>query len=309
MKTLWLTLVFHASLQLQCDKGQITAHIGGEFIVYCKYDAARYLFSKKYWCRGDSRSTCEILVDSDGGTKTMNTQRSLIIDQGRRGLFVKVSELQFDDAGVYWVGIDKIYADLMTSVHVAVTEGKNITCFFVPVPVSKPRLWPLSALVDRPTCWGQPVTVRCGCKEGTGVRYSWYQNTHHKDVLLHHSSDLWLHCGTVDKDSDYYCVASNVISSQGSDILSVQVLMPANSSCIYVVNMPGQPVYDCADRMSTTTAETPPLTTSQATIEVLSDTGNQSLQINQTNQDVFFSRKLIDRIQTCLSWVSPTSYF
>lgn len=64
-------------------------------------------------------------MDSDGGTKTMNTQRSLIIDQGRRGLFVKVSELQFDDAGVYWVGIDKIYADLMTSVHVAVTEGKN----------------------------------------------------------------------------------------------------------------------------------------------------------------------------------------
>ncbi|XP_050927341.1 LOW QUALITY PROTEIN: uncharacterized protein LOC108888262 [Lates calcarifer] len=283
MKILCLILLFDASLQLQCDKREITAHIGGEFVLVCKYDTNRYLFSKKYWCRGESRNTCEILADSEHPDER---RRSNMIDSRTRGLFVKVTSLQFDDTGAYWVGIDKIYADIMTSVNVVVTESKNKT--FVPVPVSKPRLWPLSSLVDRLTCWGQPVTVRCDCTKGTGIHYAWYQRTHHEDLLLHLSSDLHLHCGAVEKDSDYYCIASNDISSQGSDILSVQVLMPADNSCIYVVNMHGQPIYNCADRMTTTTAKTTTLTSCQATMTVHTDTGNQSLQINKTHQDLFW---------------------
>lgn len=174
---------------------------------------------------------------------------------------MKVTGLRFDDTGAYWVGIDKIYTDIMTSVNVLITEGKNKTQFwtfihvygqaefkyialFVPVPVSKPSLRPLSSLVDRPTCWGQPVTVRCGSTKGTAVDYAWYQQTQHKDLLLLHSSDVRLHCGTVEKDSNYYCIASNDISSQRSDVLSVQVLMPADSSCIYVVHMQGKNGYD-----------------------------------------------------------------
>ncbi|XP_071333345.1 uncharacterized protein [Trachinotus anak] len=278
MKILCLILLLHASLQLQCDKREITAHIGGEFILICNYDTNRFLYSKKYWCRGDSRTTCEILVDSEHTDKTR--QRSRIIDTGRRGLFVKVTNLRFDDAGVYWVGVDKIYADIMTLVKVVITK----------VPVSKPRLWPLSSLVGRPTCWGQPVVVRCGCTKGTGILYAWYLRTHHKDSLLSLSSDLHLHCGTVEKDSDYYCIASNDISRQESEILSVQVLIPANSSCIFVINMQGQPVYDCADRMSTIMAKTPPQTTCQATVKVHSDIRNQSLRINQTHHDLFLSR-------------------
>ncbi|XP_070694942.1 uncharacterized protein [Pempheris klunzingeri] len=265
-----------ASLQLQCDKKQITAHIGGEFILTCKYDTTHFLYNKKYWCRGDSKSTCEILVHSEGGAK--NSHRSHIVDIRKRGLYVKVTNLQLDDTGVYWVGIDKIYADIMTAVNVVITEGKNKTEAFIDY-----------SLADRPTCWGQPVTVRCGCTKGTGVHYAWYQNTDHKDVLLYHSSDLYLQCSTADKDSSYHCVGSNRISSQRSDVLSVQVLKHADSSCIYVIDMQGQPIYDCADRMSTTTAKTPPLTTCQATMKTSSDTRNHSLQINQT-EDVFFSR-------------------
>ncbi|XP_040007665.1 uncharacterized protein LOC120803355 [Xiphias gladius] len=277
-KILCWILLFHASLQLQCDKREIRAHIGGEFILFCKYDTNQFLYSKKYWCRGGSRHTCEIVVDSEHVVETRH--RSHVIDSGRRGLFVKVTGLRFDDAGVYWLGIDKIYADIMTLVKVVVTE----------VPVSKPRLWPLSSLGDRPTCWGQPVTVRCGCTKGTGVRYAWYQRTHHHNSLLHTSSDLCLNCGTVEKESDYYCIASNDISSQESDTLSVRVLMPADSSCIYVVNMQGQPIYDCADRMSTAMAESPPPTTCQADMKIHTGTRNQSLQTNETHQDLFFNR-------------------
>lgn len=112
--------------------------------------------------------------------------------------------------------------------------------FFVPVPVSKPTLWPLSSLMERPTCWGKPVTLRCSCTKGTGIHYAWYQQTDDEDFLLHGSSDLYLHCSAVQKDSDYYCIASNHISREKSEFVSVQVLMPANSNCIYAVNIQGK---------------------------------------------------------------------
>lgn len=114
---------FIATLQLECDRAQITAHIGGEFILTCKYDTNRFLYNKKYWCQGETRDTCEILVDSEGRTRSRKTHRSRIVDARQRGLFVKVRDLRFDDAGMYWVGIDKIYADIMTSIKVVVTEG------------------------------------------------------------------------------------------------------------------------------------------------------------------------------------------
>ncbi|XP_032375794.1 uncharacterized protein LOC116691966 isoform X2 [Etheostoma spectabile] len=291
MRTLCLIMLFHASLQLECNKRDITAHIGGEFILICKYDATRFLFSRKYWCRGDSRRTCEILVDSE--RKTENTHRAHIIDAGKRGLIVKVTDLQLDNAGLYWVGIDKMYSDIMTSVNVVITE----------VPVSEPSLQPLGSLVDRQTCWGQPVTVRCGCAKGTGVRYAWY--THYKDFLLHRSSDLYLHCGTVETDNDYYCIASNDISSQRSGTLSVHVLLPADNSCIYVIHMQGQPIYDCDDRMSTSTV----MTTCQAPVKIRSDTGNRSLLVNQTDQDMFFNREWtgVPLWYTLLRWGSFAS--
>lgn len=120
-------LCLSGSLQLQCDKADIKVHVGGEFLLFCTYDISRFRYSKKYWCRGDSRSTCEILVDSEHNHKSGG---STIVDAGRKGLYVKVTNLQFHDTGVYWVGIDKMYADIMTSVSVVITEGKNATHLF-----------------------------------------------------------------------------------------------------------------------------------------------------------------------------------
>ncbi|XP_029995228.1 uncharacterized protein LOC115422814 [Sphaeramia orbicularis] len=281
MKTLCLILLIHASLQLKCDKTKITAYVGGEFSLICTFDTNRFLFSRKYWCRGDARNTCEILVHSESATK--NAQKYYILDAGRRGLFVKGTGLQLKDGGTYWVGIDKIYADVMTSVKVVVTE----------VPVSKPRLQPLTSLGGRPTCWGQPLTVRCGSAKGTNIRYAWYQQSHPKNNLLYQSSDLRLHCGTTEKDRSYYCVASNDVNHQESDILFVQVLLPAQSSCIYSVNIPDQPVYDCADRFTTSTDRwtTTTATTPELTTDSHNATENQCLHTNQTNVDWLYSRK------------------
>lgn len=193
-------------------------------------------------------------MDSEGRTRSRVTHRTLVVDARRKGLFVKVKNLQFDDTGVYWVGIDKIYADIMTCVSLVVTEGLwegfsplpatffhdaqlqlEWFYFVVSVPVSKPRLWSLTSLADRPTCWGQPVTVRCSCTTGTAVHYAWYRKE--EDVLLSNTSDLRLHCDTLDHSSNYYCSATNDISHQRSDIVSVQLLIPGYSSCIYVIAM------------------------------------------------------------------------
>lgn len=114
------------SFQLQCRPETITAHIGGEVVIMCTYDTKRFLYSKKYWCRGESRSTCEILVDSDNLVKS-KTSRVCVRDLKRMGLSVKVTGLQFEDTGVYWVGIDKIHADVMTRIEVNITEGENKT--------------------------------------------------------------------------------------------------------------------------------------------------------------------------------------
>ncbi|XP_054912898.1 uncharacterized protein LOC129377158 [Poeciliopsis prolifica] len=278
MKTLCLFLLVHTSLQLQCDKREIRAHIGGEFIIVCRYDS-KFLFSNKYWCRGPSRYSCNILRDTDGVTKTTNKNRLRIFDSPRRVLIVKLTNLQIEDSDVYWIGIEKMNADIMMSVKVSVTQ----------VPVSIPRLWPLTLLADGATCLGKPLTVRCGCAMGTNVFYTWYQHQHHRSFLLFSSSDLSLHCGMLTEDSEYYCSASNSISNAQSDALSVKILLPDNSSCIYVANIPGQPVYDCTDRMRTTVAETSPTTTCIETTKIPSDTSEQSLQVNQTAMDAFFT--------------------
>ncbi|KAF7662135.1 hypothetical protein LDENG_00245080 [Lucifuga dentata] len=66
--------------------------------------------------------------------------------------------------------------------------------------------------------------------------------------------------------------------------------MPADNNCIYVINIQDQPLYDCADRLSTSTTKMT-MTTCQTTKEIQpSERRNQSLYINQTDQDLLQSR-------------------
>uniref|UniRef100_A0A8C5G8E7 Immunoglobulin V-set domain-containing protein n=1 Tax=Gouania willdenowi TaxID=441366 RepID=A0A8C5G8E7_GOUWI len=100
----------------------ITAHIGNEFLLRCTYDVKMFRFNKKYWCRGESRSTCEVLSDSED----KHSHRIQVVDAGWNGLYVRVTKLQIEDTHVYWVGIDKIYADIMLAVDVNITQGRRI---------------------------------------------------------------------------------------------------------------------------------------------------------------------------------------
>lgn len=73
------------------------------------------------------------MMDSDGRVNAAH--RSHIIDARRRGLYVKITDLQLDDTGLYWVGIDKIYADIMVSVNVVVTHGKKTAHIIITISV------------------------------------------------------------------------------------------------------------------------------------------------------------------------------
>ncbi|XP_029974881.1 membrane cofactor protein-like isoform X4 [Salarias fasciatus] len=72
------------------------------------------------------------------------------------------------------------------------------------VPGSKSKLWSLSFLMNNPTCLEDSITVRCGSTAGSIICYSWYEQSR-RDVLLRSSSDLYLTCGTLEMDCNYYC--------------------------------------------------------------------------------------------------------
>ncbi|KAK7884135.1 hypothetical protein WMY93_027258 [Mugilogobius chulae] len=273
MKLFFVICLIHVSFQLKCDKTRITAHVGGELFLACHYNTNTYLYSKKYWCRGSSRYNCETVADSEAKTHP----RTTVFDAQRRGLYIKVTGLRFEDAGTYWVGIDKAYADVMTQVEVVVTE----------VPVSKPTLRPASSLADRPSCWGKPVTVSCRSDQGTNIKYVWYQQTDSaagSDVAVSSSSDLRLHCGLAWTDTSFYCVAKNNAGQQRSETVHVQVLVSAENNCIYAIKIQGHLFDECADRL-TTTATSPPTTTSTEVYSTTT-TGNYSSPASPVNQNL-----------------------
>lgn len=226
-----MMFLISASVQLQCDKRHIKATIGEELNIACSFDPV-HRFNKKYWCRGSSRNTCEELAHSENVAHT-ESKRFRVLSYKRK-IYVKMTALGLGDVGVYWVGIDRPFADIMVSVTVEVTE----------VPVSKPVIWPLVPLAR--TCWGHPVTVRCGCTQGSSVGFTWYQPTQRQKASLHSpsASDLRLDCGNVEGGGHFYCNASNTISSQTSS-LSVEVLVLAAVNCSYVIHIQDQPTYRC----------------------------------------------------------------
>lgn len=122
-KTVTFSLV---SMQFQCDKTKIQTTVGSAFTIICTYKTSQFRFNKKYWCAGDSRASCEVLMDTDGFTQAAYRTRAQIIDGVSRGLIVNVRDLKLDDTGIYWVAIDKIYTDIMTRIQVTVTKGKTL---------------------------------------------------------------------------------------------------------------------------------------------------------------------------------------
>ncbi|XP_051518230.1 complement receptor type 2-like [Myxocyprinus asiaticus] len=287
MKVLYILLLAQLSFQLQCDKTMIQATIGSSFTIVCTYKSNQFRFSKKYWCSGHSRDTCEVLMHTDGFTHAGYRQRAKIIDRFSKGLIVFIKDLQLDDTGIYWVGIDKIYADIMLRIQVTVTKEA----------VMKPKVWPLSS--PEMTCWGQPVVFRCKSERGTDVQYTWYRVGHPNNIVLDHATDIHFHCSKITEDSQFFCSASNNISSQNSESVSLQLLQPAEKGCVYLITSKTLTSYDCIR------STTPPSTTIKTTEKFWSSARHQTLYINQTWKESYFpwSWSWLPLWYECLRWL------
>ncbi|KAL4623780.1 hypothetical protein GN956_G18725 [Arapaima gigas] len=229
------------STQLECDKTHLQGTVGRSLTVKCKYATKRFLFSKKYWCHGEFRSTCEIVADTEGFTKADLRDRIKIQDLKQHGLFIWMANLHIKDTGVYWAGIDKMYADIMYQIHIKVSEEA----------VAKPRVW-----FPRPpelSCWGQPLVVHCASDHGTRIHYAWYRTGTTQDVRVSDLASLHLNCAALEEDARYYCVARNSIGNQSSHTVTAKLLRPAEKDCIYAVTITNDSSYDCRDRLETTT--------------------------------------------------------
>uniref|UniRef100_A0A8C3RU03 Ig-like domain-containing protein n=1 Tax=Chelydra serpentina TaxID=8475 RepID=A0A8C3RU03_CHESE len=102
-----------------------TAMEGTSTTITCSYDRQRYIFNRKYWCHGGSRSSCDILGDTENFVKSEYKRRLLLLDNKRGDFLVTMHQLVEDDSGIYWCGIQRPYADIMTAVKLTVTEGKD----------------------------------------------------------------------------------------------------------------------------------------------------------------------------------------
>ncbi|KAL1020681.1 hypothetical protein UPYG_G00003280 [Umbra pygmaea] len=164
-----------------------------------------------------------------------------------------MKDLKIQDTGAYWVGIDQINSDVMTSIHLTATLEA----------VSKPEISPLSSILS--SCWGQPVKVRCASAKGSIVKYTWYQHSESQNIQFQSSAELQLHCGVL-KDTQYYCEASNDVSSQYSEMVFLKILRGSEEDCVYSINIDGKTRYDCGDRLKTSTSSPLKTTTSHSGI-------------------------------------------
>lgn len=90
------------------------------------------------------------------------------------------------------------------------------------------------------TCWGQPSVFRCRSERGTDVQYTWYRVGHPNNIVLHHSTDLYLHCSNITEDSQLFCSAFNDVSSQSSEFVSLQLLQSSDKDCVYLISSNGE---------------------------------------------------------------------
>lgn len=121
------THFFPVHAHLKCDKTSIHTTVGRDINVICRFDLNNFIFSKKYWCHGESRNTCEVLMDTDGFTTSRLKNKARIYQSSFQTFNILITGVQLEDTGIYWAGIDKLYADIMFRINVVVTEGKVLT--------------------------------------------------------------------------------------------------------------------------------------------------------------------------------------
>uniref|UniRef100_A0A8C3IZ32 Immunoglobulin domain-containing protein n=1 Tax=Chrysemys picta bellii TaxID=8478 RepID=A0A8C3IZ32_CHRPI len=108
---------------------EVSGPLGGSVSVQCQYDGW-YQNYKKYWCRGEDRSSCYIAIQTNSSEAEVVKDRVSIQDNHTQFTFtVTMGSLALGDQDIYWCGIEKSGFDKMFAVNVSV---------FPAVPTSPP---------------------------------------------------------------------------------------------------------------------------------------------------------------------------
>ncbi|XP_077610231.1 CMRF35-like molecule 2 isoform X2 [Crocuta crocuta] len=124
-----LFLCFSGSLSLM-GPSSVTGNLGGSLSVQCQYEED-YRTYKKYWCRGQSESTCDKIVETNVEEKR---GRVSIRDHPDSLTFIVTMEnLTAEDTGSYWCRIQKVWLldiwsyDPSVQVNVSVSPAPSKT--------------------------------------------------------------------------------------------------------------------------------------------------------------------------------------
>ncbi|XP_048222844.1 CMRF35-like molecule 7 [Perognathus longimembris pacificus] len=106
--------------------GSVRGSEEGSVTIQCRYDP-RWKAYNKWWCRGRTWHTCQILVRTRGSEEEKKNERvSIRDDQSNCWFTVTMERLRREDADTYWCGIQRTGTDLGIRITVTVGPGKNI---------------------------------------------------------------------------------------------------------------------------------------------------------------------------------------
>ncbi|XP_048408965.1 CMRF35-like molecule 2 [Stegostoma tigrinum] len=104
----------------------INGSVGQSITIRCKYNKY-YRNYPKYWCKGDNREDCVILIETQGPRKTNPGGRiTITVDDDAGEFFVTMERLTKNDQGLYWCGVARFLWDLLHPVELNVAEGTKI---------------------------------------------------------------------------------------------------------------------------------------------------------------------------------------
>uniref|UniRef100_A0A8P0SU53 Immunoglobulin V-set domain-containing protein n=1 Tax=Canis lupus familiaris TaxID=9615 RepID=A0A8P0SU53_CANLF len=115
---LWL-----AGKRCQQREATVRGTEGGTLTAYCEYSPGWESY-KKWWCRGKYWNSCRMLVKTTGSEQLVKKGRASIQDNhSRHTITMTLENLWYDDADIYWCGIERTGSDLGYKFSMVVDPG------------------------------------------------------------------------------------------------------------------------------------------------------------------------------------------
>ncbi|XP_029437934.1 CMRF35-like molecule 8 [Rhinatrema bivittatum] len=152
--------------------------VGGSLSLHCQYEKG-YETNNKYWCRGETFSSCQTLIKTLIKTNSKMESKLSIRDNVTALTFtVTMEELTQGDSGTYWCGTDEWFRDSNYPVIVTVLPAGS---------------WGLSGPREVWGPVGGSLSLQCHYQKGNDTRNKYWcrgQNWSSCDVLAETESEM-----------------------------------------------------------------------------------------------------------------------